>query len=317
VSATASGARLRVPRIHGRARRREPTGETVSVDGVAISHPGKVWWPEERITKLDVVRYYADVAPRLLPWMADRPLAAERCPDGMRGSCFFQKNFPPGGPLELPTIPLRAESTGRVVHYVVGGAKRTLLTLVNLGCIPIHLMNSRRQALEQPDWLAFDLDPGSGTFADAARAGRLLRKILDELDLRGYAKTSGGRGLHVLVPLRRGPRQDEVRATAQAVGRTMADRAPRLVTVAMAKVERRGRVFADALRNGAGQTIVAPYAVRRRPGAPVSTPLDWDEVDPKLDPAAFNIRSVERRFARHDPWADFWRRRQRLPDLTR
>jgi bifunctional non-homologous end joining protein LigD len=247
--------------------------------------------------------------------MRERPLAAERCPDGMRGECFFQKDFPKGLPGGVPTTPIAAASTGQLVHYVVGGSKRTLLALVNLGCIAIHVMNCRRRSLQRPDWLAFDLDPGSGAFADAARAGRLLHAILDELRIRSYPKTSGGRGLHVLVPLRPGPGQDEVRAFAQDVGRMMATRAPRLVTTEMSRAKRRGRVFVDALRNAFGQTIAAPYSVRRRPKAPVSTPLDWDEVDPKLEPASYNIRTIERRLGGVDPWADFWRRRQRLPAL--
>jgi bifunctional non-homologous end joining protein LigD len=284
------------------------------VDGVTITHPDKIWWPEEGITKLDVARFYADIAPRLVPWMASRPLTAERCPDGMRGECFFQKNFAAGLPADVPTEPIAAETAGRTVRYVIGGSRKTLLALVNLGCIAVHVMNCRTGSLERPDWLAFDLDPGSGRFADAARAGRLLHRILDDLELRSYPKTSGGRGLHVLVPLRQGPTQDAVRAFATDVGHMMAERAPVLVTVAMSKAQRRGRVFADALRNAFGQTIVAPYSVRRRPRAPVSTPLDWKEVDPKLDPARYNIRTIGERLAGVDPWADFWKHRQRLPD---
>lgn len=290
-------------------------GDRIRVVGVTITHPDKVWWPDEGITKLDVVRFYAGVAPWLLPWMKDRPLAAERCPDGMKGECFFQKNFSEGLPADVPTMPIVAASTGRTVHYVVGGSRRTLLTLVNLGCIAIHVMNGRRRALGRPDWLAFDLDPESGAFADAARAGRLLHGILDELRIRSYPKTSGGRGLHVLVPFSPGPTQDQVRAFARAVGRMMGERAPGLVTTEMSRAKRRGRVFADALRNAFGQTIVAPYSVRRRPRAPISTPLAWDEVDAKLDPARFNLRTVDRRLAGRDPWADFWARRQRLPAL--
>ncbi|HEV8675710.1 MAG TPA: non-homologous end-joining DNA ligase [Methylomirabilota bacterium] len=282
--------------------------------GVTITHPDKVWWPDEGITKLDVARFYADLASRLLPWMSDRPLAAERCPDGMRGECFFQKNFARGLPPDVPTAAIAAESTRRTVRYVVGGARKTLLAMVNLGCIAVHVMNCRTPSLEQPDWLAFDLDPGSGAFADAAKAGRLLRELLDAVGLRSYPKTSGGRGLHVLVPLRPGPEQDAVRAFALALGRTMAERSPGLVTVAMAKPKRRGRVFVDVLRNAFGQTIVAPYSVRRRPRAPISTPLDWDEVDPRLDPARYNLRTFERRLAGPDPWADFWRHRQALPE---
>jgi bifunctional non-homologous end joining protein LigD len=286
------------------------------VGGITITRPDKIWWPDEGITKLDVVRFYADIAPHLLPWMASRPLAAERCPDGMRGQCFFQKNFSDGLPAGVRTEPIAAETAGRIVHYVIGGAKRTLLTLVNLGCIAMHVMNCRMGSLERPDWLAFDLDPGGGRFADAARAGRLLRDVLDDLALRSYPKTSGARGLHVLVPLRRDATQDAVRAFAMDVGHALAERAPALVTVEMSKRKRRGRVFADALRNAFGQTIVAPYCVRRRPKAPVSTPLDWDEVDPRLDPAKYNIRTIERRLARADPWADFWMQRQRLPERS-
>jgi bifunctional non-homologous end joining protein LigD len=282
------------------------------VGGVTITHADKVWWPGEGITKRDIAQYYADIAPRLRPWMADRPLAAERCPDGMRGGCFFQKDFATGLPPGVPTAAIAARSAGRTVRYVVGGSVRTILALVNLGCIAMHVMNCRRGSLDHPDWLAFDLDPGSGAFADAARAGRLLRETLDRLELRSYPKTSGGRGLHVLVPLRPRASQDAVRAFALEVGRTVADRSPALATVAMARAARRGRVFVDTLRNAFGQTLAAPYSVRRRPGAPVSTPLEWDEVDPALDPAQFNIRTTERRLSGPDPWADFWDHRQVL-----
>jgi bifunctional non-homologous end joining protein LigD len=303
--------------MDSRRRPRQGVSRNYIVGGVAVSHPDKVWWPDEGITKLDVARYYDAVEPRLRPWLKDRLLVAERCPEGMRGSCFYQKHFARGLPPGVPTEPVRAETTGRIVRYVVGGSRRALLALVNLGCISIHVMNCRRRALERPDWLAFDLDPGSGRFADAARAGVLLRGILDDLGLTSYPKTSGARGLHVLIPLRPGPGQDEVRRFAMHVGRLMAARAPRLVTVEMSKRARRGRVFADALRNAFGQTIVAPYAVRRRPRAPISTPLAWDEVVPALDPATYNLTSIERRLAAQDPWDDFWTRRQRLPDVPR
>ena len=306
MSSRSAGTRASVPAA---------ASETARIDGVTVTHSRKLWWPEEGITKIDVVRYYAGVARELLPWMAYRPLAAERCPDGMRGSCFFQKDFGSRQVPALPTTAIRAESTGRPVHYVVGGAKRTLLRLVNLGCIPIHLMNCRVDALDRPDWLAFDVDPGSGRFAEAARVGKLLHDVLEELGLHGYPKTSGARGLHVLVPIRRGPSQDEVRAAARAIAAIAVERSRELVTVEMRKSERRGRVFLDWLRNAFGQTICAPYAVRRRPGAPVSAPLAWDEVDPALDPVTFNIRTVQRRLGRRDPWAEFARRRQALPRL--
>jgi bifunctional non-homologous end joining protein LigD len=289
------------------------SADSVRVSGVTISHPDKVWWPDDGITKLDVVRFYDGIAELLRPWLRDRPLTAERCPDGMLGDCFFQKNFARGLPPGTPTFPIRA-AHGKEVHYAVGGSRGTLLALVNLGSIAIHVMNARTAFRDRPDWLAFDLDPTSG-FADAARAAAVLRGVLEELRLRSYPKTSGGRGLHVFVPLRLGPSQEHVRAFAFAVGELLSQRAPDLVTTEFAKAGRGGRVFADAMRNASVQTVVPPYVVRRRPRAPVSTPLDWDEVVPNRDPADFNLRTFERRVAVRDPWSRFWSDRQVLPKL--
>jgi bifunctional non-homologous end joining protein LigD len=173
-------------------------------------------------------------------------------------------------------------------------------------------MTSRAKRIREVDWLAFDLDPPE-SFADAARAGLALRRVLDEAGLASYPKTSGSRGLHVFAPLRAGVSQQRATAAAVALGEELARREPKLATVEFSKAKRGGRVFADAMRNAYGQTIVPPYSVRRRPRAPVSTPLAWDEVSPRVDPATFNVRMLERRLARADPWADFWRRRQALP----
>ncbi len=287
--------------------------DVASVGGMAITHPDKLWFPEDRITKIEVARYYAGVAPRMRPWLNQRLLTAERCPDGIAGGCFFEKNFSNNLPANIPTRAVPAESAGTNVHYVVGGSKETLLTLVNLGCIAIHVMNCQVGSLDQPDWLAFDLDPSSGQFCDAAKVASVLRKLLEELRLRSFPKTTGGRGLHVLVPLRRGPNQEQVRLIARSVSQEMARRSPAMITVQMQKAKRQNRVFADWLRNSFGQTIVAPYSVRCRQGAPVSTPLDWDEVRPDLNPSHFNIRTIQHRLEGNDPWADFWRSRQTLP----
>jgi DNA ligase D len=284
------------------------------VAGVTVSNPDKVWWPENGITKLDIVRFYDGMADRLASWLRDRPLTAERCPDGMLGDCFFQKNFARGLPPGTPTFPIRA-AHGKLVNYAVGGSRRTLLALVNLGSIAIHVMNARTQSRDRPDWLAFDLDPGSGEFADAAKAAAVLRDVLEELRLRSYPKTSGGRGLHIFVPLKLGPSQEEVRAFAVGVGEIMRRKAPDVVTTEFAKADRGGRVFADAMRNASVQTVVPPYVVRRRPRAPVSTPLDWDEVVATLDPADFNVSSFDRRLSGRDPWSRFWSDRQTLPAL--
>jgi len=285
----------------------------VKIARVTISNPDKVWWPDESITKTDVARFYDGMWSRLLPWLRDRPLTAERCPDGMLGSCFYQKDFPEDRQPRGPRLVLHATSTGKDVRYIVGGSRATLIGMVNLGCIAIHVMSTRASRMQEVDWLAFDMDPQTGEFADAASAGLALRKVLDEVGLVSYPKTSGSRGLHIFCPLRAGVSPQRAAAVAVSLGQELARREPDLVTVEFSKSKRGARVFADAMRNAYGQTIVGPYSVRRRPKAPVSTPLAWDEVTTRLDPASFNLRTFERRIARSDPWADFWRRRQALP----
>jgi len=297
------------------------SADAVRIAGVPISNPDKVWWPEEAITKADVARFYDGIYGHLSRWLRDRPLTAERCPDGMRGSCFYQKDFakeaqPPG-----PRLVLRAASTGKDVRYLVGGSRATLAGMVNLGCIAIHVMTTRASRMDEVDWLAFDMDPESGEFADTARAGLQLRRVLDEAKLISYPKTSGSRGLHVFVPLRAGVSPATAVQAAAGFSAELARRAPQLVTVEHSKARRGGRVFADAFRNGYAQTIVAPYSVRRRPHAPISTPLAWDEVSEKLDPGRFVLRAFDRRLAHADPWADFWRRKQsvrgKIPEIGR
>jgi bifunctional non-homologous end joining protein LigD len=286
----------------------------VTIGGVTITNADKVWWPDDAITKGDIARYYHAISPLLLPWMRDRPLTAERCPDGMSGQCFYQKNFPEdSAPVGVPRLRLRASSTGKDVNYLVGGTLKALLGLVNLGNIPIHVMNSRASSMREADWLAFDLDPAGGEFPDTVRAGRALKTILDEHGLTSYPKTSGSRGLHVFVPLRSGHSQDDVTAFAVRVGEELARREPELVTMAWSKSARGGRVYADPFRNAYLQTIVAPYSVRRRPGATISAPLDWEEVTARLDPRRFTVRTIAKRVAGGDPWSDFKRRAQRLP----
>jgi len=285
-----------------------------TIGGVVISNASKVWWPDEGITKGDIARFYHEISPALLPWMRDRPLTAERCPDGMLGGCFYRKNFPEGNiPVHAPRLRLRAESTGKDVNYLVGGTLDALLGLVRVGCIAMHVMNSRASSMHDADWLAFDLDPSSGEFADTVRAGRVLMAVLDEHRLVSFPKTSGSRGLHVFVPLRAGHSQEVVTAFAVRVGEELARREPELVTMEHRKSARGARVYADPFRNAPLQTIVTPYSVRRRPHAPVSTPLAWDEVTPKLDPGTFTIRTIDKRLAAADPWKDFKRRAMRLP----
>ncbi|MEO8520326.1 MAG: non-homologous end-joining DNA ligase [Acidobacteriota bacterium] len=288
------------------------TTPTVRLGGAVITNPSKLFWPDDQLTKLDLARFYSRISAQILPWMKGRAVTLERCPEGLRKTCFFQKQAPAGLPAGIPTVTIPAPSAGRDVDYIVGGTRKTLLTLVNLGCIAMHVMDSRVDQLDKPDWLAFDLDPADG-FASAARAALLLRDKLEDHGLEPYVKTSGGRGLHVFVPLRRGALQDQVRAYASAIAAEMAAEHPALVTVEVRKARRRAPVYLDVMRNAAGQTIVPPFSVRWRPRAPVSMPLDWDEVSPRLDPGVFTIRTAERRMGAKAPWSSFFGRRQTLP----
>lgn len=273
-----------------------------------ISHPDKVFWPEDGYTKLDLARFYESAFPKLRAYVQDHLLTLERCPDGMEGGCFYQKEKPKSMPAGTPSKAIR-HKTG-TTHYVVGGSLETQLALVNLGCIAVHAMASSADAPRQPHWMCFDLDPESGKFQDAAQAALWVKEALDGLRLVSFAKTSGSRGMHVFVPIRRGPDASDILAFAREFCERLAAAHPRELTVEHSIEARGGRVYLDPFRNAFGQTVVTPFSVRRRPKAPVSTPLEWSEVTPKLDPTNFNIGNFGERLRRSDPWADFFRARQ-------
>lgn len=282
-----------------------------------LSNPNKVFWPDEGYTKGDLARFYQSVFPSLRPFLRDRILALERCPDGMRRKCFFQKEMPPGMPPRTPTARIASSSRGKSVNYVVGGSLATQLSLVNLGCVAVHVMGTRSKSLRKPDWICFDLDPQSGRFGDAARAAFHVKEALDSLKLASFAKTSGGRGLHIFAPIRVGPDTDEVLEFAKSVVARVAAAHPNELTVEHSVAARGRRVYLDAFRNAFGQTVVAPYSVRLRPKAPVSTPLDWSEVKPDINPAEFNLGNIDARLKKPGPWRDFFKRRESFESSRR
>jgi bifunctional non-homologous end joining protein LigD len=297
------------------ATQRIPTSAKLPI---AVSHPDKIFWPDEGYTKLDLVEYYNAIFPHLAPYVKDRILSLERCPDGMQGECFFQKQKPKGMPPGTPTKRIaHADNPAESTEYVVGGSLVTELALANLGCIAVHTMASRATSPRQPDWVCFDLDPESGNFSDAARAGLHIKDALDQMKLVSFAKTSGSRGMHVLVPIRTGPDADEVLAFAESFVARVAAAHPDELTIEHSVAARRGRVYLDPFRNGFAQTVVAPYSVRRRAKAPISTPLDWPEVRPTLVPSGFNLGNFAQRLKRADPWSDFFHSRQSLKDAAR
>jgi len=284
---------------------------------VKVSNPDKVFWPEEGYTKLDLVNFYRDVFPVLRPYVNDRILTLERCPDGMSGQCFYQKEMPQGMPPGTPTKTIPNEHGSRKeTRYVVGGALSTQLALANLGCIPVHVTGSRAKTFPKPDWVCLDLDPSTGKFADAAKAGLFVKEALDALEIISFPKTSGSRGMHVFIPIRVGPTAREVLQFAEQFLARLAAAHPKDLTVEHSIAARGNRVYLDPFRNGEVQTVVSPYSVRRKPHAPVSTPLNWSEVKTSLDPASFNLGNFSARLKKKDPWAGFFNNRQTLRNAT-
>jgi bifunctional non-homologous end joining protein LigD len=271
---------------------------------VVVTNPRKVFWVEEGYTKSDLIEYYEAVGEWLLPYLRDRPLVLTRYPDGIRGKSFYQKDAPEWIPSWIRTARIHSPDVGRDIDYFVVNDRESLRYVVNLGTIPLHLWASRLAALDRPDWLVLDLDPKGAPFTDVVKVARALHRILDELRLPSYVKTSGATGLHIVVPL--GARYDyEVTRTFARLLAVMGVEAePAISTIARPLRARGGKVYVDFGQNGRGQTIVAPFSVRPLPGAPVSCPLRWEEVTARLDPARFTIKTAPARFAKlGDPLA--------------
>jgi bifunctional non-homologous end joining protein LigD len=266
-----------------------------------LSNLDKRFWTDEGITKGELLAYYRDVAEALVPHLRKRPFTMKRYPDGWQGKSFFQKQAPSHMPDWIETAALPAstrEGEKKVIDYALVDHDLALLWMVNMGCIDMHAWASRVDRPNRPDWVMFDLDPSEGaTFEDVIRVAVLVRETLDVLELESVPKTSGSRGIHVLVPIARRHGFDEVREFAGIVAGALARAHPGLVTTEWTKAKRKG-VLVDANQNGPGKTTASVYSVRPRAGAPVSTPLRWDEVKTGLDPGAFTMDAVLERVAR-------------------
>jgi bifunctional non-homologous end joining protein LigD len=280
------------------------------------SNVDKLFWPDESITKGDLLAYYRDVAPVLVPHLRDRPFTMKRYPDGWKGKFFFQKDSPAHRPPWLRTVPFPAstrEGERRTIEYAIVDDDLSLLWMVNMGCIDMHAWSSRADKPDRPDWVLFDLDPSEGVgFQEALEVALLVRQALELLGLQGFPKTSGSRGIHVLVPIARRHTFADVHSFASVVAAGLARAHPGLVTTEWTKSKRRG-VLVDANQNGQGKTTASVYSVRPRAGAPVSTPLRWEEVAPGLDPGEFTMDVVLDRVARDgDLYAGVLENRQSL-----
>jgi bifunctional non-homologous end joining protein LigD len=269
-----------------------------------LSNLDKEFWPDEGITKGDLLAFYRDVAAVVVPHLRDRPFTMRRYPDGAFGKSFFQKDKPGGMPDWLPTVNIEVSTRDRPprrrrIDAPLVNDELALLWMVNMGCIDLNTWYSRVDKLERPDFVLFDLDPSPDVgFPETVQVALLVKETLDTLGLGSFCKTSGSDGIHVLVPIERRSSYDDTRQFAEIVAGALARTHRGLVTTEWSKAKRRG-VLIDANQNGEGKTIASVYSVRPKEGAPVSTPLRWDEVNEKLDPAAFTMDVVRGRVREH------------------
>ena len=282
---------------------------------VRLTNPDRVLFPETGLTKRGLAEYYTTIADWIMPHLVDRPLSLLRCPAGREGTCFFQKHAAAGTPEALRRIEIQEKD--EVDTYLIADDLPGLLSLAQMSILEIHPWGSRGDRLEQPDRLIFDLDPGPGVpWKEVVQAAVQLRDSLEQIDLQSFVKTTGGKGLHVVVPL--APRRadwDAAKAFARTVAEHFAAEQPSRFVATMSKAQRKGKIFIDYFRNDRGATAVAPYSTRAKPGAPVSCPIRWDELSAKLRSDAFTVANLPARLQalKSDPWEGFFNVKQQIP----
>jgi bifunctional non-homologous end joining protein LigD len=268
---------------------------------VDLTSPDRVLYPEDGITKADLFRYYGEIAPAILPHLHDRPFTLKRYPHGIDGEVYFQKQIPRGAPDWVPTREFTTHPRGggsRQVDFALINSADALQWTVQVNCIDMNVWYSRVDKPHRPDYVVFDLDPPDDGFEETIEVAHLIRELLDELGLPGYVKTSGSDGIHILAPITRRSTFQETYDFAAGCSRLLEERHPGLVTTEWLKKKRSG-VLVDHRQNGAGKTIASVYSVRPKPGAPVSTPLRWDELTPDVRPQQFTRAVALERFAEH------------------
>jgi bifunctional non-homologous end joining protein LigD len=304
--------RERAAALGGAAPFKKSANPANTVAGVVISHPDRKVFPDSNITKLDLARYYDSVAEWMVPEVAGRPLSLLRCPEGIAGQCFFQKHFEHG--LEsLRRVAIEEEHATR--EYLVLRDAHDLVALAQEGIVEIHPWGALADDANKPDRLIFDFDPAPELpFAAVIAAAKSLRKMLTRLKLASFVKTTGGKGLHVVLPLRRDVAWDALKNFAQAVALLTVENDPDRFTANPLKKERKGKIFVDYLRNARGSTAVAAYSVRARPGAPVALPVRWEELERGFNPARYDLKTVPKllRARRADPWAEIGKTKQSI-----
>jgi len=283
------------------------------LNGVKLTHPARVLYPESGLTKEDLARYYVEIADDLLPHVIAKPLSVVRCPDGQAGDCFYQKHLSAGMPTAIH--PMRLKESGGYKQYVSVRDVHGLIALVQFGVLEIHPWGCAPGKIEVADRVVFDLDPDPAVkWPRVIAAAKEVRERLTAIGLQSFVKTTGGKGLHVVAPLSPPMPWDPVKNFTQAFAAQMAADAPGDYIAKSSKAARRGKIFIDYLRNQRGATSVAPYSTRAKPGATVSMPLDWSELSARVKSDAFDANNTPRRLKRlqRDPWREFFALRQTI-----
>jgi bifunctional non-homologous end joining protein LigD len=294
-----------------RSGRHSTENGTTEIAGVRLSHPDKVLYPKDGFTKLDLSNYYQQAAPWMLPHVENRLLALVRCPAGSGQKCFFQKHPGEGTSEHLRRFKVREQQ--KIEEYLALYDLEGLISLVQMGVLEIHLWGSQADEFEKPDRLIFDLDPDPAVrWPQVVTAAKEVRLLLDELGLTSFIKTTGGKGLHIVVPIRRSLDWQEAKTFCRLVAEFLVAAAPDRYIAKMSKAARKGKIFVDYLRNDRGATAIAPYSTRSRPGAPVSVPIAWEELDDGITSDFFNIANLPQRLARlkTDPWGAIGKTKQ-------
>ena len=290
---------------------RSDDGSVSQVAGITLSHPDKLMYPEAKLTKRDLARYYEAIGDWIVPHLSERPLSLVRCPDGWKGQCFYQKHE--NKAVDASVDRVKVPEGGGTSTYFAANSVSAVVALVQWGVMELHPWGSRRPPLDRPDRLIFDFDPDDGVkWEELVAAVGVLRALLDDLGLEGFLKTTGGKGLHVVVPIRPMLDWKEAKAFTGAIAELLAKTFPERFTAVMSKSKRKGKIFVDYLRNGEGATAIAAYSLRARANAPVSTPIGWSELDGDVRFDHFNLNTVRARLKKmkKDPWREFFAVRQ-------
>jgi bifunctional non-homologous end joining protein LigD len=265
---------------------------------IQFSNLHKIFWPEEGYSKGDIIDYYREISPWLLPWLKDRPLVLTRYPDGIEGKSFFQKDAPEYAPKWLRIEKMWSETTQREIGYFVVDNVESLLYLANMATLPLHVHHSRIGKLEHPDWCVMDLDPKEAPFAHVVQVAKALHRLCDQIELPSYIKTSGSTGLHILLPLDGQFTFQQSRILGELLARIVVEQLPEICTITRSPSQREGKVYIDYLQNGTGKLIASTYCVRPKPGAPVSMPIRWRELNKSLSADRYTIKNAVARMKR-------------------